>query len=99
MLPPPTKPASLGLSKCVEIDFSFSGDAMLQIPGKHVSSAYVANRLGCTPTLVRRMARLGTIPSECVVRTTENGEPWEFDREQVDLWIEKRLKAKNRPAS
>jgi hypothetical protein len=45
------------------------------------------------------MARLGTIPSECVVRTTENGEPWEFDREQVDLWIEKRLKAKNLPAS
>lgn len=72
---------------------------MLQNHGKTVNSNYVADRLGCTATLVRRMARLGTIPAECVVRNTENGETWEFDRETIDPWISKRLAAKkDRPA-
>jgi len=97
MLPPPTMPASAGLSTCVEIDFSFSGDAMQENPGKHVDSEYVATRLGCTATLVRRMARLGTIPAECVYKMAGKGQPWEFDRERIDKWIEMRLEAKRRP--
>lgn len=36
---------------------------MLQILRQHVYSCYVADRLGCTPTPMRRMALLGTIPN------------------------------------
>ena len=93
-------PASLGLSKCADIDFSFSCEIMLQNDGKTVDSNYVADRLGSTSTLVRRMARTGTIPCDCIVCNSENGDQWEFDRQQIDVWIEKRLEAKkSRPAS
>ena len=38
--------------------------------------------------------------SMSIVSNTESGDSWEFDRQQIDVWIEKRLQAKkDRPGS
>src|SRR5690606_23691246 len=84
--PPPTSPASLRLSKCAEIDISFTGDDLVQIPAEIVDTRYVAQRLDCTQSLVRRLARSGEIPETCVLVNPSPGEGWRFDRESIDAW-------------
>jgi len=55
---------------------------------KTVDSNYFTSQMGCTATLIRRMARTGTILSDCIICSTENGDSWEFDRHLIDGWIE-----------
>lgn len=83
--------SSLKVSNCALIDRTFSGEEFQKIPQKTVGSEYVSRILGCTPTLVCRLARLGTIPSECILQNSDVAGKWQFDRVLIEGWVAKRL--------
>lgn len=65
-------------------------DHLVPPPSDYLDSTELARRLGCTPTWIAKMARNGTIPKNCIVAGSGNGNLWKFHRGYIENWIENR---------
>ena len=52
-----------------------------------VGTVYVATRIGLTTHSVCDMARVGTIPPDCIAVRSRDGSRWKFTRKTIDFWI------------